>query len=71
MKILDDKSGDIQLDYLYSFPLDITDTKLYASKKMLPIPKYTLPINVDNKTVELIRISQILNHPEILETLSW
>ena len=32
LKLLRDKSGDIHLDHLYSFILDIIDTKIYASK---------------------------------------
>ena len=32
-------------------------------------PKYTFLINFDNKVVELIRISQIFNHPDVTETL--
>ena len=46
LKLVADNSGDIHLDHLYSFTLDIFDTKIYASKtttieKRSP-PKYTL-----------------------------
>ena len=61
---------EYNLDNLYSSILDIIDTKLYAStttniKKRSP--KYTLPITFDSKAVELKRISQILNHLDIIE----
>ena len=67
-------SGDIHLDHLYSFVLvDIIETKLYASKHQLsgkrsPL-KYTLPVNLDSKTLKPIRNSQILNHPDLIETV--
>ena len=49
--------------------LDIIDTKLNASetttlKKSSP-PRYTLPIKFDKKPVELIKILQMLNHPDV------
>ena len=62
----------MHLDHLYSFILDISDTKLYASetiiiKKRSP-PKSTLPITFDSKALELIKISQILNHSDVIVT---
>lgn len=67
-------SDDIHLGHLYSFILvDIFETKLYASRTITireksPL-KYTLPINLDRKAVEPIWISQILNHPDLTETV--
>ena len=71
--MLDDNSGEIHLDHLYSFILDIIDTKLYASKTLAitersPL-KNALPINFYSKAVELIRISHIRNHPNVIQTL--
>ena len=63
LKILDSSSGDIHLDHLHSFILDVIE-KLYASKtgtiKKRSLPKYTLPINFNSKSVELIKILQVL-----------
>ena len=71
--MLGDNSGEIHLDHLYSFILDIIDTKLYASKTLAitersPL-KNALPINFYSKAVELIRISHIRNHPDVIQTL--
>ena len=71
--MLGDNSGEIHLDHLYSFILDIIDTKLYASKTLAitersPL-KNALPINFYSKAVELIRISHIRNHPNVIQTL--
>ena len=61
------------MDHVYSFILDIIDTKLYVFKtatiKKRSPTKYFLPINFGNKALELIKISQILNHPDVIETL--
>lgn len=58
--------GDINLDHLYSFVLDIRDTNLHPSKnfpvsKMNP-HKYTIPITFENKPLELVVIAINLNH---------
>ena len=49
----------MHLDHLYSFIPDIINTKLYASKTIIkkrsPL-KCILPINFNNKAVELTRI---------------
>lgn len=71
--MLGDNSGDIHLDHLHSLILDIIDTKLYASKTVTitersPL-KNALPINFYSKAVELIRISHIRNHPNVIQTL--
>ena len=75
LNILGVNSAGINLDNLYSFILDVTDTKQYSSRsktvsKKSP-PKYTLPITFDNKILELIRVSKILNYPDMIKTLPF
>ena len=48
IKILVDNSGDIYLDHLYSFILDIVDTKLSGILN-LPDVIETLPCNIQSK----------------------
>ena len=74
LKILGDNSSDAHLYHSFSFILDAIDKKLYSSKSATvskkPVPKYITPIIFDNKAVQLIRISRIVNHPDVIETLA-
>ena len=68
---INDFNLDFQFDHLYSFILDIIDTKLFKPKqktKKMP-PKFRLSVKFDNKAVEQIRLSKILNHPDVINSL--
>ena len=70
-----DNSGNIQLGHFHSFVVDINDTILSVSKtttiKKRYHPKFTLPITFDRKAAELIRISQLLNHLDVIKALPF
>ena len=56
----------------YLFIFDIIDTKLYKpvqSKNRKQAPKHICTVNFDNKAVESIQLSRILNHPDIVSAL--
>ena len=68
LKLLGDNSGDTHLDHLYSFILDIIDTKIYASKattiKERSPPKCTLYIYTS--TIKLWNSSEFYKFQIIL-----
>ena len=66
-------SFDLQqnLDQYYIYMLDIIDSKLYrpkTSNKKNP-PKNICIINFQNKAIEYIKLSKILNKPEVIAQL--
>ena len=56
---------------VYSYILDIIDTKLYkpSVKNKKPPPKYVCTVFFDNKAVEYIQVSKLLNHPDLVPLL--
>ena len=51
--------------------MDIIDSKLYKSKPKIDkkIPKYRCSVKFDNKIVELVRLSKIIRHPDVVASL--
>ena len=63
---------DAKSEQYYLYILDIIDTKLYKPKLSAPrksAPKHICTVNFDNKSIEAISLSQILNHPDIVMAL--
>ena len=63
---------DIASEQCHLFILDVKDTKLYTSNKPTkkPAPKHVCTVKFDNKSIEAIRLSKILNHPDIFSTIT-
>ena len=73
MKVLGENNSDMHFNNSFSRMLDATDTELYSGKSATvskkSIPKYILPIKYDNKALELIKILQIVNLPDVIKAL--
>ena len=56
----------------YNSTLGITDTKLYKFKQTEKNPpKHICTIQVDNKTLEAIRLPEVYNTPDVISLLSF